>query len=327
MKQRKGLLCCLLALLLAVCLVGCSRSAEAVKSYAPAETSAGEYPYDPASDDVLYEMERYSSPAAPGSSPSSDGSAVFDGQKLIRRVRLTVETEDYTAFMNGLNAKIGELGGYTEQVDANTSGSEPCAEMTIRIPADRLDSLVAHISGVSNVTRRFESQENVTLQYVDTESRVNALRVEQERLLALLEKAESLEQILQIEDRLGEVRYELESAASSLRALANKVDYATVNLSVRQVQTYTPTQEEGFWSRIGTGFVASANGVWQFLKNLFRLFIVSIPYLLLLGCVALIVVLCIRLPRRARKKRLAASESAVPQTPAPEEPAEPQQES
>ena len=316
MKQRT-VLCCLLALALLLCLGGCRANTADLKGYAPAETAAGDWYEHPT--EVLNEAARY------GSATSADTPAVSDGQKLIRRVRLTAETEDYTAFMNSLNDRINELGGYVEELDANTSGSRPNADMTIRIPADRLDTLVTHIDGASNVTWRSESQENVTLQYVDTESRIKALHTEEERLLALLEKAESLTDILQIEDRLGEVRYELESASSSLRTLANKVDYATVTLSVRQVETYTPTQEEGFWSGIGTGFVASANGVWTFLKNLFRGLIIALPYLALIGVVVLVVLLCIRLSLRGKKARK-AKRLAAAQTAAPEAPTEPQQE-
>ena len=66
--------------------------------------------------------------------------------------------------------------------------------------------------------------ENVTLQYVSTESRVKALETEQTRLLELLENAETMEDLLTIEARLTDVRWELENYASQLRVLDNQVN-------------------------------------------------------------------------------------------------------
>ena len=82
-------------------------------------------------------------------------------------------------------------------------------------------------------------------------------QTEQERLLQLLEQAESIEDIITIEQRLSDVRYQLESMESQLRSYDNQVDYSTVYLYIDEVEVYTPVEEETTWERISAGFMDS----------------------------------------------------------------------
>ena len=88
---------------------------------------------------------------------------------------------------------------------------------------------------------------------------------EQERLLSLLEQAETMEEIIALESRLTEVRYQLESMESQLRTMDNQVSYSTVYLSIEEVEHFTPPAEKGTWERISTGF--SENGVPRRKRN------------------------------------------------------------
>ena len=133
-------------------------------------------------------------------------------RKLIKTVNMTVETEDYDGLLNTLDKKIAELGGYTEYFSTQGNGSNRYGSMTIRIPKEKLDTFLEMVEGVSNITYRQENVEDVTLDYVDVESRKKMLETEQQRLLELLETAESLDDILTIESRLTEVQYELSTA-------------------------------------------------------------------------------------------------------------------
>lgn len=224
-------------------------------------------------------------------------------QKLIRTVRLSVETENYEALLSDIETKAGSVGGYMESIDANTryGADSRHASVCLRIPADELDGFLTAVSGMSNVVSRSEDVRDITLSYADTESERNALRVEQERLLALLEKAESLSDVLEIEGRLTDVRYRLNSIESQLRTYDNQVDYATLYLEISEVTVLTPVAEVGFWQKIGDGFVHSAATVWNFLKSAFSYAIIAIPYLavlLLPGVIALVVVLIVRKCKR-----------------------------
>lgn len=85
----------------------------------------------------------------------------------------------------------------------------------IRIPADKLNEFVDIVGELGNVTQENESVEDVTLQYVDVESHKKALETEQARLMELLSTAENMEDLLSIESKLSDIRYEIEKLRKS----------------------------------------------------------------------------------------------------------------
>jgi len=160
------------------------------------------------------------------------------------------------------------------------------ADLTVRIPAEKVDGFVEHVSGVSNVVSSREDIDDVTLTYVDTESRVKALETERDRLLELMEKAETMSDLLEIESRLTDVRYQLESVASQLKTLENQVSYATVYLNISEVQEYTPVAEKTTWQRITEGFADSLEGIWDGAVEIFVWVLANSPYLVIFGGLA-----------------------------------------
>ena len=140
----------------------------------------------------------------------------------------------------------------------------------------------------------------MTLTYVSTESRIKALETEQERLLELLSKAENMSDLLEIESRLTDVRYELENVTSQLRVLANKVDYATVDLYIDQVKVYTEVEEQTVWQRIGSGFTNNLKELGEWLTDFFVWLVTYSPQLVIFAVMA---VVAIRLLRRRSRKR------------------------
>ena len=134
-----------------------------------------------------------------------------------------------------------------------------------------------------------------------------ALQTEEARLLELMEKAETMSDLLEIEARLTDVRYELESTTSQLRVYSNQVDYATIHLSIEQVQEYTPVEEETLWQRISGGFMSSLKSVGEGIVDFFVWVIVSLPYLVIWGAVLAVVIIIfkkkkIKLFRRKKKE-------------------------
>jgi len=229
-------------------------------------------------------------------------------QKLIKTIRMEAETEDLDALLPQISAKISALGGYVENQELYNGSSYSSyryrnANLTVRIPAEQLNGFVEDVKGVSNVVSYNESTENVTLQYVSTESRMKALEVEQERLLELLAKAENMSDLLEIEARLTDVRYELESVTSQLRVLANQVDYATVHLYISQVKVYTETEEQTVWQRIGSGFKENIRDMGENLTDFFVWLVTYSPQLLLWAAVVAITVTVL-------KKRIAKRKTA-----------------
>ncbi len=228
-------------------------------------------------------------------------------RKLIRTYRIDAETEELDTLLTALDQKVTELGGYVENREVYNGSTYSSrryrsANLTIRIPAENANGFVEHVSGVSNVVSSNESIDDVTLTYVDTEARVAALETEQARLMELMEKAETLSDLLEIESRLTDVRYELESYASQLKTLENQVSYATVHLYISEVQEYTPVAEKTTWQRIAEGFVDSLEGIWDGAVELFVWVLANSPYLVLFGGIAAVAAVFLRKRKKSVKK-------------------------
>lgn len=246
-------------------------------------------------------------------------STVPKNQKLIRTVWLDAETEDLDTLLSGIEARVAELGGYVEAREvyngsAYSSRRYRYADLTVRIPAERLDVFVDQVSQTSNITSTNETTENVTLSYVATQSRITALEAEEERLLELMAMAENLEDLLLIEQRLTEVRTELEEVTSQLRLYDNLVDYGTIHLSLQEVKEYTVTEQpETVWERISTGFMRSMKNLGNGLTELFIFLIVCLPYLIPPAVIVVVVVLAVKLSKRRKKKNTPPSQGNPPQ--------------
>ena len=299
---------CMLAALLAGC-GGASKSTQAfdAAAAAPAEAANGAY----------YDMESAKSEDG-GLTGDTDSTVLPEGRKWIITVNVSAETEDLDALMEALNGKISGLGGYVEDQDSYngsmySSRRYRSASLTVRIPAQRVDEFTEEMSGIANVVSTNLSREDITLSYVATESRVKALQTEEARLLELMEQAETMADLLEIESRLTDVRYELENRASQLRLYDNQVDYATIYLSIDEVQEYTPVEEPTVWERISGGFIGSVKGLGNGLLDLLVWVLAKSPYLVILGGVTVGVVVLVK-KRKARK----AEKKAAKQNPTEE---------
>lgn len=315
------------AYVLAVLLcVGCGVSQDAVSfdrsdsvnMEISGESGGSTYTMGGGSYDYSESYEHRGDDGMPDSSTGAEKPEVTEGRKLITTVNLEVETRQFEEAMASLELRIQEMGGYIENMNTyngsrySGSGGSRYADLTVRIPQSGLRDFLTAVSDVSNVVRRSENVEDVTLSYVDMESRRDTLRTEQSRLLAFLDRAETIEEIITIEERLSNVRYELESMESRLRAMDNKVDYATVNLNVSEVKELTPAEEPTLGERIGEGFMGSLRNIRDGATELLVWAVVHLPYFLIWAVFAGIVLLVIWLQRRRSRKRKAQTQGAVP---------------
>lgn len=293
---------CLLSLIFAACGSSTSNTTESITADQSAAYDTGGV-YSNYSAEMEPDMEP--AEAAPEESGAQLDEKAASGRKLIKNVNMTVETEDYTQLVTDIQEQVVTLGGYIEQFESyneNSIGGRS-ANLTLRIPADKLDSFVTRVDEVSNVISRQESVEDVTLQYVDLESHKKMLEQEQERLLALMEKAETIEDIITLESRLTEVRYQLESMEAQLRSMDNQVSYSTVYLYINEVTRLTPPEEKGTWERIRTGFSENMYRVGHGLKEFGISFIISLPVLFVFVIIILIIIIILRIVIRITRKR------------------------
>lgn len=236
--------------------------------------------------------------AGGAASESGIDPVVNNGRKLIKTVRLEMQTKEFDALLDGVRKKIQETGGYIENSsvwgNSYNYSSTRSSELTARIPAERLDEFVEVISGLGNVTYKSEGVEDVTLQYVDVESHQKALETEQERLLELLEKADNLEDLLTIESRLSEVRYELENYGSQKRILDNQINYSTVHMTITEVERITEVGEKSFFEEISDRFGTNLYNVGRGLREFVISLIGALPILAVWAVFIGVIVLVIR---------------------------------
>lgn len=275
----------------ALLLTGCGSKSESTGSYAIPEAAANDMPFESSSFETNF----------------GDSQPLPQGQKFIITMDIQAEAEDLDAALSAVTEKAGALGGYIED-QSQYNGSlysgrrYRSASLTVRIPAEKLEEFTAAVENAGNVVSSSRSTQDVTLEYVDTESRITALKTEQARLLELMDEAATMSDLLEIESRLTDVRGELEQYASRLKVLENQVDYATVNLDLTEVTEYTPVAEKTRLQKIRDGFVDSIQGVWNGILDFISFVIIDLPYLVVLGLALWAVIALIRRGIRKRKK-------------------------
>lgn len=322
MKRTKwitGLLAMAMSLLMTACgaMMESVAPSEQVWDYGTASNGASRPESEEFVSDSLGMDQNFDS--GDGQVQESDAASQTSGRKLIRTVNMSVETREFETVMGTLEQRITELGGYIESMETYNGSvyssyrSNRSASMTARIPAEKLSGFLGEVSEISNVTRRSENVQDVTLEYVDMASHKKTLQAEHDRLLELMEQAESIEDIITIEQRLSNVRYQIESMESQLRTYDNKVDYSTVYLDVSEVQELTPVQKETLWQRISGGFMEDLRGIGSGALEILVWLLVHIPTLALWAALITLFVLWARwyMRKGGRKTRTAGSGTAA----------------
>ena len=296
--MKKKVLACVLSGILAVSIFGCGSKSMMATESAVADSAA----YDDMAYDSGYDTKEAASAEEAGSGAVTSENGIEEVQetdrKLIRNVNLSLQTKEFDTVLDNMSQKVKDLGGYIQDSSVWGSSSDysssRSASYTLRIPSDKLDEFIDVVETLGNVTYKNESVDDVTLRYVDVDSHKKALETEQERLLALLEKAENVEDIITIENRLSDVRYELENYESQIRLLDNQIDYSTVYVDISEVSRVTDTGKQGFFEEVASRFSDSVYVVLMGLRGFAIGILGSLPILVVWGVILAVVVILLR---------------------------------
>lgn len=248
---------------------------------------------------------------ADSASGTADGkeNPAQQNEKIIKTVELHAQTKEYTAYINGVTASVSSLGGYVEKSSTDlgngSSTYNRSANLIVRIPSEKLDEFLVKAGENGKITSITEQQQNVTLEYVDIESRISAFKTERDTLTKLLAEAASLENVLAIQERLSEVNYEIENYTAQLRVLENRVSYSTVTMSIWEVERVTE-EEPSLWTQIKDRFSDNLDDMADMLRNLVVDVVGGIPVILPVAAIAVVAIVIIRklLKRRKAKRNL-----------------------
>lgn len=307
---------------IALCLSGCGNSAgssgsyseetydQVGNSYAAKEAAYDSYAEEAAVDAGGYMME------GDAADTDNEESALRaqDGQKIVYTGSLSIQTLEYDKSAASIRRKIREAGGFSEAESENDNdynwyrrstgpSSTRNLNITARIPSEKFESFMDSLQGDGKVMNRSMNAENISQVYANKETYKKALEKEQERLLAMMDKAVTIEDMIAVESRLSEVERQLNTYKTDLSAMDKDVQYSTIYINLEEVKRYsdeTPTVT--FPEKVKYAFEDAINSFTEFCEGIVLFIIRSFPFLILL---AIVIALVIRLIRKRQEKRIA----------------------
>ena len=308
MKKTLSLLLAVL-LVFALCACGSADSASSAPSAA----------YDMVSTETAYPAEApeedYGGFAVAGGTQLETGSgAAPEGspEKLIYSASATVETTEFDQTIEKLSALVEQYGGFVESSSINGSNyytqsrgysSERYASYVIRVPSGKFSAMMGSLSTLGNVPYSHTYTENITAQYYDTDARQTAYQTQEARLLEMMEAAETVEDLIAIEEKLTELRYQIESLQSTLKNWDRQVAYSTLDLEIQEVIEYTPESRMSYGQELALALTNGLRRTGEFFKDLLLAIVGALPALVILAVVLAILIPVWKKHRKARRAK------------------------
>jgi len=262
-------------------------------------------------DDVF---DSDAAPSADSESPAGGQSALAAAQ-IIHHASAVVQTLEFDDTIAQVYALIARYRGFIQQSyiggqDLHAKQLELFAarraDFSIRVPAASYQTMVDALDSLGVISSLQTSATNVSVQHADISSRLQSLRVQEERILALLEDADNLSDLLYLESRLGSLIHQIELLTADRSHLDGLISYSTIELWIAEVEELTEeelSENTGF----GAAFSDSLAALGDFLYGLVLLFGTLLPWLIAAAVLALALALPALMLRRHRKRKKAAA--------------------
>jgi len=196
--------------------------------------------------------------------------------------RMVVFTADFNMKVDNIEEKVGELtqiclsyGGFVSTVSTRTDGGA----IIMRVPQSYFYNAISDIEAIGDVQSKDVKGEDVTDSYIDLESRLSNIQLQEVRLQEILELATSVEEILDVEAELERIRGEIEQITGQLVYLDSRIELATItvrmNEAIEAKQSLIPNVN--WWTPVNHGL----NALFVILQGLLSITIVSVPLLVI----------------------------------------------
>ena len=264
-----------------------------------------------------------------GTTDATGDVVIINGEKLVYTCNLEIETLTYDKSIQRIRENIEKYEGFVESENeyddahrwyyedyTKTSGTKHMS-LTVRIPTKYYNEFLSGIEGDDKVISKNSYVDNISRQYYDTSARIEALEIQLERLLEMMEQAKEIEDMITIEARLSEVQYQLNSARTSLAAMDADVAFSTITINVQEVMEYTrniePVKKNTFGDRLKNTLSETWDFFWEMLEGLLFLVIRLLPIALVCGVVTVVIVLIVKSNKKKKMKKMQALQQAYQQ--------------
>jgi len=221
-----------------------------------------------------------SSAPLPTATPVADYSAgLVADQKIIKTAQINLEVQNVTATLDPLKGIATAHGGYIGSLSVNTRyGDRLFAVLTMRVPSHEFDSAIAEIKALGSLTSESLSADDVTEEYVDLQARRTALASQLAQYTRIMEKAENVSEILEVQVQIERVQVEIDRIDGRLKYLDSRVDYGTITVALEEPEPVGGGEGFSIISVINegiAGFLAVAAGLVIILISMIPLVIIG----------------------------------------------------
>ena len=184
-------------------------------------------------------VEKEVSRAAPAPNGSAPVLQIAE-RKVISTASVSVEVEDVQAAINEVRAIAESVGGFVEHLTSAGGPARQNAAVTIRVPQEDFSPALAHIEALGSVQSATQGSEDVSERFIDLKARLESALREEKSLLALLERANAVSEVLAIERELARVRSDIERFQGQLNFLERRIALATITVALSLPDEFFP---------------------------------------------------------------------------------------
>lgn len=336
-RSLKKAAACALALvfLLSACGAAKNNSAATESSYRENASEKGAYAEDnydytaaaEDSDEEVYAEDEYGgedSDAGAGGVEQADLES--SNRKIVYTGNISLQTLEYDKSSQSVHEKIEKYGGFIESEDSRNedpywyyrerSGSSAertrrSLNITARIPAEQFDAFMKDLENDGQVINTSINAQNISVSYATHDASKKALEIERDRLLEMMDKAETIEEMIAVEERLTEVERELGNETTTLTGMDRDVNFSTVYISLEEVFEYSETVvETTYGEKLQRAFGRAIDGFVKFWQDVLLFIVGSFPFLIMLAILIFVIVKVSRRSIRRGEEKRAAMEAA-----------------
>ena len=250
------------------------------------QSTNGSLAYD---SDVAYATEAKGGVGGVGNSSYIDNEI---DKKLIINGNINIETLEFDSVIEKLTSIIDTHNAYI-QSSSISGNNNRYYYATVRIPKDSYQDFVSRVKELGNVTWYSENTDDVTTSYMDLQAKINSLKAEEEKVLEFYDKASNLEELMEVEARLTDIRYQIESCESRLNNYDVLTEYSTLNIDICETKTLSETNNN-FGSRLKLAFKNSFYNFTSSLENFITDIVYNIWTILMLVIAIVVIIIIVK---------------------------------